>query len=79
MKMSKSEFGKMLEKKLNETHDLVILSRWAFEIFMDHQRDSEADDDMQELLLELSSMEDGEEFEFSVEELVALSKNLQNS
>lgn len=76
MKLNKSEFGKMLAKKLDETNDVVALSRWAYELFMDFQRDAEPG--LRDLLLELSRMEDSPEFEYSVVELRKLAETLQH-
>ena len=36
MALSKVDFGKMLAVKLCESHDLVKLSRWAYEIFLEN-------------------------------------------
>lgn len=75
MKLSKVEFGKMLAKKINETNDLVTLSQWSYEIFLDYQRDVEPS--LRDLLLDLTRMEDGPEFEYSIDELRRLAKELQ--
>lgn len=75
MKLSKIDFGKMLSKKLNETNDLVALSRWPYEIFLDCQKDIEPG--LRDILLDLACMEDGPEFEYSIDELGRLAKELQ--
>ena len=67
----------MLAEKINETNDLTELSRWSYEIFLDCQRDIEPD--LRGLLLDLARMEDGLEFEYSIDELRWLTKELQES
>lgn len=75
MKLSKADFGKMLAMKISQTNDLVALSRWSYEVFLDCQRDVEPS--LRDLLLDLSRMEDGQEFEYSIDELGRLAKELQ--
>ncbi|GGY08494.1 hypothetical protein GCM10007160_39790 [Litchfieldella qijiaojingensis] len=75
MKLTRSEFGKMLANKLEETNDVTILSRWAYDIFLRCQR--EVDSDFRGLLLDLARMEDAQEFEYSIDELRKLAKELQ--
>ncbi|WP_116964013.1 hypothetical protein [Fastidiosibacter lacustris] len=76
MKISKAKFGKMLANKLQETTDVVALSRWSYAIFLDCQR--EVEPNLRDLLLDLIRMEDAPEFEYSVEELRKLAQDLQN-
>lgn len=75
MKITKEHFGEMLSKKLREEFDTVSLSRWAYQLFIDHQRN--IDPELRVLLLDLSRMEDGPEFEYSEKELVQLSMELK--
>jgi hypothetical protein len=76
MKISSADFGRMLADKLQETTDVVTLSRWSYEIFLDCQR--EVEPSLRDLLLELTRMEDAPEFEYSVEELRKLAQDLQS-
>ena len=76
MQLSKAQFGKMLANKLQKTSDLVTLSRWSYEIFLDYQRGLEPS--LRDLLLDLARMEDAPEFEYSVDELRKLARDLQN-
>ena len=76
MKISRAEFGKMLTDKLQETTDIVALSKWSYEIFLDCQRDVEPS--LRDLLLALTRMEGAPEFEYSAEELKKLAQELQN-
>jgi hypothetical protein len=75
MKLSKAEFGKMLANKLNETNDVVTISRWSYEIFLERQR--EVEPSLRNLLLDLMRMEDSPEFEYSDDELRKIAKELQ--
>jgi hypothetical protein len=75
MKLSKAEFGKMLANKLNETNDVVTISRWSYEIFLECQR--EVEPSLRNLLLDLTRMEDSPEFEYSADELRKIAKELQ--
>ena len=76
MALSKVDFGKMLAVELCESHDLVKLSRWAYEIFLENQK--ALDPKLREVLLDLSRIEDSPEFEYTIDELKNLAKELQN-
>lgn len=77
-KLNMSKFRKVLASKLETTHDLVDISRWAYGLFLESQR--EMTEDVREFLLDLARMEDAEEFEYTIEELIDLTidKDVQN-
>jgi hypothetical protein len=75
MKYSKKQFGSELKKKLNEeVFDVVKISQWSNKKLIDHTRD--IDDELYELLFELSTMDDDPQFEYSEDELLFLANNL---
>jgi hypothetical protein len=73
---TRKHFGEMLSNKLSETNDIVALSRWSYELFLDHQLKSE--EGLRDILLDLTRMEDSPEFEYSIIELKKLANDLQN-
>jgi len=75
--MTKTEFGALLKLKLEQTSEIVELSRWAYKIFNDNSR--RIDIDLKTILLDLARMEDAPEFEYSYDELVALAQSMENS
>jgi hypothetical protein len=77
MAMTKAEFGALLKLKLEQTNEIVELSRWAYKIFNENSRGIEPD--LKTILLDLARMEDAPEFEYSYVELVALAQSLTNS
>lgn len=73
--MESQDFGKILSSKLDEKTDLSILSRWAYELFLDHQKDMS--EGVLKLVMDIASMEDAVEFEYSIEELKVIAFSLQ--
>ncbi len=74
MTLDESSFGKMLFSKLEETQNIVTISRWAYNIFLDYQ--DACSPELRSLLLDLTRMEDGQEFEFSIAELQKIAADL---
>jgi hypothetical protein len=74
MNLTKREFGIMLQSKLRGKVDLVHLSQWAFQVYLDHCRNLEPG--LKELLLDLGRMADAPEFEYSIEELSNLASQM---
>ncbi len=70
MNITKHEFGLMLKAKLETTHDIPSLSRWAYQFYFDNSRRVEPV--LKDILLDLGRMEDAPEFEYSSEELSVL-------
>ncbi len=71
---SKKEFGLELKEKIKNRENLARIGRWAFSVFRDNFHN--IDNDFKELLKDLSSMEDGPEFEYSYEELNRIADKL---
>lgn len=74
MKLTKRNFGKLLESKLKTTTDVVVLSRWAYQIYLDNARNLE--DGLKGVIFDLVRMEDSPEFEYSAKELLDTAKRL---
>lgn len=74
MTLTKQEFGRMLMKKLQTTSNVVVLSRWAYQLYFDNMRNLEPG--LEDILLTLNHMEDGPEFEYSVEELRDMARTM---
>lgn len=65
-------FGIELKERIANKQDVVSIGAWAHTIFIDYDLDSDFDD----LLLTLSTMELGSEFERSYEELDKIADDL---
>lgn len=74
MTMTKFDFGKMLQSKLEQTSDTTVLSRWAYKIYNENIRELEPG--LKNILLDLARMEDAVEFEYSRDELTKLAQAL---
>lgn len=72
MSLTKQKFGQMLMDKLNTTADIVILSRWAYQVYLDNSRVLEPG--LKEVLLELARMEDSPQFEYSDADLFEMAR-----
>ncbi len=70
MTITKIDFGKMLQTKLEQTSDIVALSRWAYKTYNENIRELEPG--LKDVLLDLARMEDAIEFEYSLDELFKL-------
>lgn len=68
--------GQELLILLENTDNIVKISRWAENIFAHHCR--ELSDELEEIINVLSAMEHGPEFEYSYEELKLLAELLIN-
>lgn len=65
--MTVQQLGRLMELKLLEPYDVVSFSRWAYQTYLENL--SELSGDLQDILLDLSRMEDGIEFKHSYEEV----------
>lgn len=75
MKHNKFTFGIELLKKLRkEPFDIVKLSRWCEQLYSNNIRN--LDQELKEILFELSTMEDDPQFERTQEELEKLAEKL---
>lgn len=74
MNLTKRDFGRMLMAKLETTTDVVSLSRWAYQTYLDNSRSLEPG--LKDVLLYLGRMEDSSEFEYSTEELFDMAKTM---
>ncbi|MCX5921775.1 MAG: hypothetical protein NTX86_00385 [Candidatus Dependentiae bacterium] len=68
------QFGKELQKRVTERQDIVQIGRWIFTIFFNWPNSQ--DKDFLNLLLHLSTMEEGPEFAFTYEELNQIADDL---
>ena len=71
---SKSQFGKELKEKLLMKKTPAKIGHWAYLVYWEHIK--EIDSELEDLLLALNTMEDGQEFEFSYEELHNIADDL---
>lgn len=74
MNYSKKEFGQALESRLSSGYDVVKVARWAHNVFLEHSLHLEPG--LQEILMQVTAMEEGPEFEFSESELKKLAADL---
>lgn len=74
--MNKQKIGRELQVQLEKRHDIVGISRWAFQIYSENCRD--LDPSCREILECLFSMEDDPQFEFTEKELRLLTEMLMN-
>jgi len=77
MSLTKHEFGRMLMAKLESSTDIVGLSRWAQQIYLDNSRGLEIE--LKAVLLDLGRMEDAPEFEYSAEKLVDMARTMMGA
>ncbi len=71
---TKIQFGKELKEKLFNNLDCPTIGRWAYSVYLDSVEN--IDDDFENLLLTLNTMEDGPEFYFTYKELNKVSDDL---
>lgn len=74
MTLTRLDFGRMLAEKLEATTDVVALSRWAYQVYLDNSHN--LDPNLKDILLDLGRMEDAPEFEYSVTELLEMAKTM---
>jgi hypothetical protein len=75
MRLTRTSFGQALAAELDKEYDVKRIARWAYEIFLDTR---EFDHGLRDQILSIVAMEQGKEFEFTLEELRNLSIDLQN-
>jgi hypothetical protein len=64
---SRKDFGNDLRVELGRGYEIKRLSDWAHKIYLHRSREFEPG--LQQVVLQLIAMEEGEEFEFSEKEL----------
>lgn len=74
---TKKKLGTELKKILDNPHDIVKIARWAENIYSNHCRDFS--DELDGIVMTLSAMEHGPEFEYSEKELSILASKLMNN
>lgn len=72
--MTVQQLGRLMELKLLEPYDVVSFSRWAYQTYLENL--SELSGDLQDILLDLSRMEDGIEFKHSYEEVRIMAQRM---
>lgn len=73
MSYTKNEFGRDLAAKLEQTSDVLEISRWAHEVYLDNR---DLAPGLYGPLMDVVMMDAGPEFGMSVDELRELSKSL---
>lgn len=74
MTFTAKELSSVLRAELDKGYDVVRIARVAFQLYQDHGIGLAPN--LDEKLLQLMAMEEGPEFEYSEEELRALSEEL---
>jgi hypothetical protein len=74
---TKERFGKELKEQLEGNFDVVKIARWAENIYSNHCR--EISTELSDIIMTLSIMEHGPEFEYTRSELELLAQSLINS
>ena len=69
---TKKEFGKELKIKVCNKEDLISIAHWAYSLYLD----KDVEDNLNDIFLALSTMEEGSEFEYSYEELEEIADRL---
>lgn len=80
----RKEVGRTLKAKLANKEDCLQIAQWAYEMFMEYIEEiSTVDQELGNILIILSQMEEGEEFEISearlnqiADELILGKKNI---
>lgn len=70
----RKKIGRELQKELDKGYNVLRISRWAYELFYNHQR--ELTDELEELLQYLFFMEEDPQFVYSELELKMLAEKL---
>ena len=73
--ISRKEFASSLIDQLRMGFDVSRISRWALTMYLD--RSLEGDNELKEAIMDLITMDQGREFEFTEEELYGLARRLQ--
>jgi len=68
---TKKQFGFDLKNKLFKMQNIRTITDWAFQLFLDN-----TEEDLTELLLTLTTMEEGQEFGYTIEELHEIADRL---
>jgi hypothetical protein len=70
------KFGEDLELILNQSYDVIKIARWAEHVYTIHCR--ELSPELDDIIMALSAMEHGPEFEYTEQELKLLAELLIN-
>ena len=71
---TKKKFSETLIQQCESNFDIIKISNWAHQVFLENC--SNLEEGLQELMMKIIAMQEGEEFEYSLEEL---QKMLHNS
>jgi hypothetical protein len=74
--LTKIDFGKMLQSKIKNSGDPVLLSDWAYEIYLGNSRSLEPG--LKDIVLDLGRMSDEPEFTYTYAELIGLANLLES-
>jgi hypothetical protein len=74
MVYTRKQCGLELKEKIKQKVDVVLIGRWAYNMYYEHML--EIDDDFKDFLKDLNAMEDDPQFELSYEELNHLADRL---
>lgn len=67
MTYTRKEFGLKLKEKIANREDVALIGRWAYAVYSEHMFD--IDDDFQDFLIDLYTLDAGPEFELPYEKL----------
>ena len=73
---TKNDFGRELTEEIYKNFDIEIISRWAYEKYLDQAR--WLDNETYDAIMIVVSMIEGDEFSFTKDELLKFASNLQN-
>lgn len=76
MTVTRAEFGRALREELKRGYDVVRIARWAYEF---HLRATDFESGLEPEILRVIAMEEGSEFEQSVEDLERLADALSGN
>lgn len=73
---SKQQFARDLLEVLQREPSTLEISRWAYELYLDRIREFEPG--LESVVMDLVLMEEGPQFEYTIEELYALANKLSS-
>lgn len=75
MTYSKKQFSKDLKQEIQKGFDVARIAQWAYMLSIDRYR--EIPSDLDKVIQQVAVMGEGEEFEFSEDELIQLADELE--
>lgn len=72
---TKLDFGKELAERVNKNYDITFLSNWAHRKYLNYA--NQLDEETDKAIMTIITMDEGDEFVLSKEELLKLASDLQ--